>query len=69
LLIPFSYWTSSAAVLKLERKEDIMKICISDVVGVVTIIEGAVYLEIEDKEHLEEVVLHLKECWNLEVGE
>ncbi len=69
MLIPFSYWTSSAAVLKLERKEDIMKICISDVVGVVTIIEGAVYLEIEDKEHLEEVVLHLKECWNLEVGE
>jgi hypothetical protein len=44
-----------------------MKIRIDDVVGVVTIIEGAVYLEIEDKEHLEEVVQHLKECWDLEV--
>jgi hypothetical protein len=42
-----------------------MKIRIDDVVGVVTIIEGAVYLEIEDKEHLEEVVQHLKEYWGL----
>lgn len=42
-----------------------MKIRIDDVVGVVTIIEGAVYLEIEDKEHLEEVIQHLKEYWEL----
>ena len=42
-----------------------MKICISDVVTAVSIVDGDVYLEIEDKEHLEEVIQHLKEYWDL----
>jgi hypothetical protein len=43
-----------------------MKICISDVVTTVSIVDGGVYIEIEDKEHLEEVIQHLKESWDLE---
>jgi hypothetical protein len=42
-----------------------MQIRIDDVVGVISVVEGAIYLEIEDKEHLEEVIQHLKEYWGL----
>jgi hypothetical protein len=40
-----------------------MKIRIDDVVSAVTFLDGSVYIEIENQEHLNEVIEHLETMW------
>jgi hypothetical protein len=42
-----------------------MKIRIDDVVKTLMFIDGSIYLEIDNQEHLEEVIEHLETMWEV----
>ncbi len=58
-------------MVKLKSKEIVVKIRIDEVVQTMVFIDGSFYLEIDNEAHLEEVLNHLVEYWDLhnKVGE